>query len=204
MVKKCGGPCGLVKFVSDFNKSATNNDGLSSDCKECSRKRALEWYYADLERTKEKSEIRKYTKHGLSLEEYLELLNKYDRTCYSCGRSWEEAGFLCVDHDHRCCPSYQRSCGKCTRGLLCSQCNLALGLLGESPDRVRKLLTYIEATYVAELVPSKSSIVNQTKRVAKHGTHSMYGHGCKCEACTEAHRLYTIEYRQKIRNKNQV
>lgn len=37
-----------------------------------------------------------------------------------------EPGPLSVDHDHRCCPG-PRSCGKCTRALICRNCNLAIG-----------------------------------------------------------------------------
>jgi hypothetical protein len=33
------------------------------------------------------------------------------------------------------------------RGHLCFSCNLALGLVGDAPDGVRKLLTYIERAY---------------------------------------------------------
>ena len=36
---------------------------------------------------------------------------------------------LSVDHDHACCPTGGRSCGKCARGLLCVRCNSCLGWL---------------------------------------------------------------------------
>jgi hypothetical protein len=49
-----------------------------------------------------------------------------------------------VDHDHACCPS-SKSCGKCVRGLLCSRCNVALGMCDDSPDRLRALLRYLGA-----------------------------------------------------------
>lgn len=56
---------------------------------------------------------------------------------------------LSIDHDHSCCPpgalgGRKVSCGKCVRGLLCSTCNTALGLLQESPERIRGLLSYLE------------------------------------------------------------
>lgn len=52
---------------------------------------------------------------------------------------------MCVDHDHACCRPEERrySCGKCVRGLLCQHCNRALGLLGESPERIDGLKEYL-------------------------------------------------------------
>lgn len=64
---------------------------------------------------------------------------------------------LSIDHDHSCCPAgkfpgRKVSCGECVRGLLCSTCNTALGLLGEDPSRIAGLLNYLENTKA----PSKS------------------------------------------------
>ena len=52
---------------------------------------------------------------------------------------------LHLDHDHSCCPQ-AKMCWNCVRGWLCGTCNLSLGLLGEDPERIRGLLTYIGAT----------------------------------------------------------
>lgn len=54
--------------------------------------------------------------------------------CVVCGRSNAP---LCLDHDN--------ATGK-LRGFLCSQCNVALGMAGESPDRLRQLAEYLEST----------------------------------------------------------
>jgi hypothetical protein len=61
--------------------------------------------------------------------------------CEACG-SVER---LHIDHDHRCCDGKLGGCEKCIRGLLCFDCNLALGLLRENKDRLLGLLKYIEA-----------------------------------------------------------
>lgn len=45
-----------------------------------------------------------------------------------------------VDHDHRTFV---------VRGLLCRECNLALGLLEDSPKRITSLLRYIEAANIS-------------------------------------------------------
>lgn len=52
--------------------------------------------------------------------------------CEACGDIVDK---LCVDHDH--------ATGN-VRGALCDNCNKALGLLKDSPDRIRQLLEYLE------------------------------------------------------------
>jgi len=49
---------------------------------------------------------------------------------------------LTVDHDHNCCPG-THSCGLCVRGLLCTQCNCAAGLLGDDAERALALARYV-------------------------------------------------------------
>ena len=52
------------------------------------------------------------------------------------GRGWH------IDHDHECCPG-RKSCGKCIRGILCSNCNTAIGLLKDDEVRISNALEYI-------------------------------------------------------------
>ena len=54
--------------------------------------------------------------------------------CCACGRAGDEVGGLAVDHDH--------DTGQ-VRGVLCHSCNTALGLLGESDDRINGLHAYM-------------------------------------------------------------
>ncbi|UWZ37863.1 hypothetical protein Drose_06195 [Dactylosporangium roseum] len=55
---------------------------------------------------------------------------------------------LKIDHDRSCC-SDSRSCGKCIRGLLCSNCNRALGLFGDDPTRLRAAAAYLDRQVAA-------------------------------------------------------
>ncbi len=88
--------------------------------------------------------------HGLSLAEYELLSEKQGGVCAICARAEmkvHRSGVRCelsVDHDHRCCPG-RTSCGQCVRGLLCSECNFALGKFGDSPARLRLAITYLSA-----------------------------------------------------------
>jgi hypothetical protein len=72
--------------------------------------------------------------HGISLEQYEEMLDSQRGRCAACR---DEAGerALHVDHCHGT---------GVIRGLLCAACNTALGLLRESPLRMQALICYIE------------------------------------------------------------
>jgi len=81
---------------------------------------------------------RAHKRHGLTTDEYIKMLDKYDGLCYACRE--EEA--VCIDHDHNCCPG-NWSCGKCIRGILCMHCNWALGHIKDRIDRAEKLIEYL-------------------------------------------------------------
>jgi hypothetical protein len=79
--------------------------------------------------------------YGLSTDGYAELLVAQGGVCAICHQPETKVnrvtGYqhaLSVDHDH--------STGL-VRGLLCSACNRAIGLLSESPDRLRSAAEYL-------------------------------------------------------------
>lgn len=75
------------------------------------------------------------TKYGLSLKDYSKLLENQNNVCAVCfNPPTTSHKHLAVDHDH--------VTGK-VRGLLCTQCNRALGLLKDSKQIVEKLLEYL-------------------------------------------------------------
>jgi len=84
---------------------------------------------------------------SLTPEEYDAKLSAQNGRCAICGNVetnvHQGSGKnyrLAVDHDHHCC-SGRRSCGKCTRGLLCANCNTALAFV--ESDRLAKALAYL-------------------------------------------------------------
>lgn len=81
------------------------------------------------------------TKYGLTLEEHAAMIAQQDGKCLICGEEpdptlGKKKKGLHVDHCHES--------GK-VRGLLCHNCNCAIGLLKDDPQRIRRLLEYIEA-----------------------------------------------------------
>jgi DNA repair exonuclease SbcCD ATPase subunit len=75
--------------------------------------------------------------YGITEEEYAALLSAQGGKCAVCGgdnSSSRLSTHLFVDHDHKT--------GK-IRGLLCNNCNMALGFARENPDILLKLRAYL-------------------------------------------------------------
>ena len=94
-----------------------------------------------------------WSTYRLTPERYQELFDKQNGCC-PCGHvfhigSRNRMG-ACVDHDHKCCPG-NKSCGRCVRGLLCRNCNRALGLLKDSPELLKNLAAWLEVMPSQEL-----------------------------------------------------
>lgn len=92
-----------------------------------------------------------WTFYRIRLTDYRAMYEAQGGRCAACGGTGSgEYGFdrkaLVIDHDHSCCPGTRqqtRICGRCVRGLLCQQCNIALGMVNDSVDRLRALIAYV-------------------------------------------------------------
>lgn len=74
-------------------------------------------------------------KFGLTLEQYNEILIKQNFCCALCERHVSQFKIrLAVDHDHKT--------GR-IRGLLCTSCNVALAVLGDSEESIQNVLDYL-------------------------------------------------------------
>lgn len=94
-----------------------------------------------------KTSYRKYQlkkKYKLSLEQYDEMLIAQGGKCAICLTDYTElSDSLYVDHNRKCCPG-KESCGKCVRGLLCRQCNFAIGLLKDNEVIIKTASEYVK------------------------------------------------------------
>jgi hypothetical protein len=84
-------------------------------------------------------------KHNLSVQEFATLWLRSDGKCENpgCRRALDlDTGSFAIDHDHSCCPG-AKHCAKCIRGLLCPQCNVAIGYLGDSVSKALGLMSYL-------------------------------------------------------------
>ncbi|MCK5641504.1 MAG: endonuclease VII domain-containing protein, partial [Gammaproteobacteria bacterium] len=83
-------------------------------------------------KTQRSARIRQ-TLYGITEEQYQEMLKAQDNGCWICGRPPGKKQ-LFVDHDHQTDK---------VRGLLCSQCNSAIGFLNDDPALVERALEYL-------------------------------------------------------------
>ena len=91
------------------------------------------WREANPERAVD-SQLR--SDYGISLADYDEMLEAQDNGCAICGKTEAEEGKrLAVDHNHETDQ---------VRGLLCGNCNQAIGKLGHDPERLRNAIAYLE------------------------------------------------------------
>jgi hypothetical protein len=120
--------CKQWKLPDEFFKSSKTLNGLECQCKVCRRKRGNKettWKYG----------LKRH--YGLSVVEYESLLVKQNGLCAICGKPQSDPrknGRLCVDHDHDTNE---------IRGLLCSNCNTALGLMKDDIHRLAKAIEYL-------------------------------------------------------------
>lgn len=160
-VKKCA-DCQQEKEIDKFHRTSKGQGGRHSYCKICRSRRARTLRVSDegvraraklaMLRYRERTplyRVRAYTRARFGLEPdvvsaFVQAhLAQHGPRCASCGCECDvvggvkRAGFrrLVVDHCH--------TTNK-LRAMLCDFCNTALGKLGDSSTKVRKLLSYIE------------------------------------------------------------
>ena len=147
--KKCSS-CKVDKPLIEFHKKKELKDGFRSKCKICISKWQQEHYSkpdikkARIERQRKpeyrlqqrKHHLKKY--YGITLDDYDTMLKSQNNSCATCKTktpSGTSTKYFHVDHCH--------TTNK-VRGLLCSRCNMALGILKEDMDVLSNLILYLK------------------------------------------------------------
>jgi hypothetical protein len=123
--KRCS-TCKAWKDVGEFYPNARNADNLATYCKRCDRSHRIKRNY------------------GISVDQYEDMLEAQGGGCAVCGGKPKDGPSLHIDHDHSCCSTYKRSCGKCVRGLLCEDCNRVLGMFADNVTRFEAAIDYLK------------------------------------------------------------
>lgn len=150
-LKICRGPLCLHNNIgTKKDKSAFNKK--QSWCIECykfyytkgeGRNTILKYNQSDGAKTLRRNQ-RLLKLYGISLEDYKDKLIKQDNRCAICKEIAGDDRLLCIDHDHRCCPT-NLTCGRCMRGLLCDRCNRVLGMIKDNIEISENILYYLNS-----------------------------------------------------------
>jgi Recombination endonuclease VII len=91
---------------------------------------------------------RKYrlSRYGITQKDVDWLLEIQDYACAMCRAAFSEDTPVYIDHDHSTChPQEKRACRNCLRGLLCRDCNTALGHIEHKLHLARVYLAALPA-----------------------------------------------------------
>lgn len=138
--------CRESKPAHNFHKNKNFKDGRMNICASCRRKYKKDYYKKTIDRQRKRSRVyysnhkdkaanyQLKSKYGIDLKTKEELLKFQDYRCKicSCPLCYETAK---VDHDH--------NSGR-IRGILCSNCNLALGLLHDDTCILNNMIEYLK------------------------------------------------------------
>lgn len=94
------------------------------------------WYAKQsAEAIRDRNRRRNLSRYGFTEKDYRDLLAKQGGGCAVCGAKHGKRK-LSVDHCHD---------SNKVRGILCDGCNIGIGCLGDSPDRLRAAAKYLES-----------------------------------------------------------
>ncbi|AQX82044.1 hypothetical protein BWO91_06290 [Plantibacter flavus] len=162
-MKLCRG-CGQRKPLDLFRRQAANRTGASHYCKSCGSQRSREaresdplfaerrraYRSANADKLRDaarnryradplRAKVSTWRNQGIEMtaEQYRAMHADQQGACAICRKTEAQNGkALAVDHDHET--------GR-VRGLLCDQCNIALGRFQDSPENLRRALDYLGA-----------------------------------------------------------
>lgn len=152
---KCEARKPVGDFLLSYNKQREKyyRRGVCKDC----RSAAAKANYASKDRQNDAKRSRYQTdpeyrrrqlsqqhkaRHGITLDEKEAMLAAQGGRCAACPATAPGGHGWATDHNHACCPG-TRSCGRCIRGILCNNCNLALGHVADSVERLQGLINYL-------------------------------------------------------------
>jgi hypothetical protein len=136
--------CKTIKLLEEFNRGRLSSH-VQCYCKECEGKIGSAYDKKHSGRCRERHRINHHKtgrwnkllkKHGLTKADWDAMLLAQDHKCAVCGRT-DPVGNVGwhLDHDHLT--------GK-VRGIVCLNCNSALGFVDDSVETLKRLIAYLE------------------------------------------------------------
>lgn len=136
--KKCS-ICGVVKTTDQFHRvRKSGREWRQGRCVECNRDYMKQWSRTPQGRAKTIAWSRRnnLASFGMTEDGYQRLLASQGGGCAICGRTVTDVTGrrLAIDHDHETNE---------VRGLLCHRCNVAIGLMKEDVELLRRAILYL-------------------------------------------------------------
>ena len=143
-LKACS-KCKTENPIETYHKSSVHKDGRHPYCKKCrTAYYKIQWSInkdnPEFKRIKKQRDRANHLKrnYNMTTDDYESMSLKQDGVCFVCRQPEMVQPQLVVDHNHETGD---------IRKLLDTPCNTVLGLVGESPERLRALADYLEAHY---------------------------------------------------------
>jgi hypothetical protein len=157
-VWKCSDCKETKDLKTGFYKNKASETGFTYQCKECHGGRRNKWKNDNKEKRvawERRSNLKQY---GITTLDYERILFEQDESCAICGRKdfgSRRVKYFFVDHDHQT--------GR-VRGLLCSKCNQAIGLFGDSVENLQKAMNYLSrgAFAAKQVISPDKQVVERT------------------------------------------
>ena len=131
MLKTCK-VCGLEKNISDFYTRR-------NDCKDCKNAAARKIRKEQPERyakyKKRANEYLKERRYGITQDQFNQMLVDQNNMCKICSTEFKSTKDTHIDHCHDT---------NIVRGLLCNNCNLALGQFNDNTDNMDNAIKYLQ------------------------------------------------------------
>lgn len=135
MFKTCPA-CKESKPHGDFNKSIARADGLQTECRICKASRDKKYHEKNRDKIIERKSRpenrlnRKAKQYGISSQELSDLIISSSGLCQIC----KEKPGTHIDHCHET---------NKVRGILCTQCNVGLGMFRDNPKFLQSAGNYL-------------------------------------------------------------
>ena len=124
--------CKEEKSLEEFGKHKITKDGYRNKCLKCNNQESSSWHQRNPAKAKNYNLNRYY---GIGLSEYNLMFAAQDGACAICKMHQSEQNHaLSVDHNH--------DTGE-IRGLLCNNCNRAVGLLKDNIETLQAAISYL-------------------------------------------------------------
>lgn len=146
--------CLLLRPITQFTKNRAMKDNLCADCKTCAHIKYHKWANANLEKLSQyardfrtrnpgydkRTRSKRSYMYDITQEELDILLTEQKGMCAICGGPPNQGkSMLSIDHDHKT---------KKVRGLLCNNCNVALGFFNDDSTLLHKAADYLDRSRV--------------------------------------------------------